>query len=773
MNHQQPQGLPVSPVQIDGTAWVQQGLPQQPPFVPNLNVGHMRNLLPLITGGAMLTLQQNAQKNPLRTFCYNLCSRNMYQNAEFSEFLAAIVEFTEFLMAVEKLQPDQAIQTACEQMASIFVALNVRKFPALQQFVDPQMANDLNGFLGQFNQLKGAITQWQQAMHQPQPANMGWGGNAGSFGGGGMPMNMGMGGNMNMNMGGGGGWNNNAWAQPRPMNPAHVGGVRGGGPAMGMGGGFGGGGYGYGQPQQRRNVGISGQQANNLFRDGPGYGMPQPHSSAYDTGGNVQMGMGRRRRSGEAEELTFGNEGVTHERYQMEDRNERVLHNAGWPRAPRNDQGDLQERIQPAATNWTTGSDDFVATADYFPVGNEDYPRVKDVNRPYDSVFLSEGVEMRPAAFSGWQKTWTQEHPYHVIYNPETHILFHIRHADGTVNELAKPRTSDMDYLSHELDPKLRAGHQAQQDSKPGAAKVVAIDAQAVAQMRPHPKLAISTVFEATGEESTNDVSKVVTAQVIENVVQAHSLEEADTKISLNLPDGVQLHGRSPVEFYVDLVNTVRGNPNMIHTVKSLSQLTDFEEFRLKLMAALTQNQVSEEVYKLIDKRVTQSLNDALAKSMGLEGWRVDSFVDDWMDLAQLLTETYSKTLVEALKRHAADVIGPSVSVLSGDSFAKYLHGMGVEAGTQPKILVFRERVSVTTVPWSLDQVMATVEDGGLVQQSTMPNLFDAMTAIITRTSDQSIPFAKRYFSTVDKQLLEIRKGFLGSEAYLLFKKVA
>jgi hypothetical protein len=768
--HPNNQSLPVNPTQIDGASWIPQGLPHQPPFVPSINAGQLQPLLPLITGMAILVLQNNAQKNPLRTFNYNLCARNQFQNEDFQSFLGAAIEYSEFIIATQRMPPEQAVEVACEELGAIFVALNARKYPALGQYIHPQLKIELDGLMQRFEEIRRNIDGYQKGAaptgpaqhyqaHNPH-ANAGYRAApaAPTYGYGGSNA----------------GWNNN-WAQPRPMNPAYPGG---GGPAYGGGApgygagypapaGYGAGpatgypgmpmgGHGYGQP--RPGVNMSG---NNLFVGGP--------AAAHNPlpGSTPSFGMGRRKNqvppppSGTMEEVSMGHNEPTSSR--------KVF----IPPAPKDDYGQLQPvrsafksevaYTPPAPEPMELPEDTFVSVGDV-----SEYPKVRDLSRPYDAIQVEEGVELRPAFKSGWKLSFNEENPYPTLYDPTTHILFHLRKADGKVVEIVKARQPDMNYLDNEIDPKLRA----QQRTLEKDGKTVVPNHALVVKMRPHPKLPISTVVENTDEEGIEDVSKLPEPVVVENAVQGHSLQEVETKVSLRLPEGEHLKsGRNPVEYYADLVTPVEASPNEIATIKSLAGIQNFEEFKMKLLAAQTQEQISFTVFDTIDNRLANAINVALAKNMNLPGWSIESFIEDFVELCQMLTETYSKNLVETFKRHAAEIIASSVSVLSGDAFAKYLKAMGIEDHqAPPKVVVFRERCSVTHVPWDLETIMATVEDGGMVKESEMPNLYAAVKAIMVRTSDQTVPFAKRFLATNNGEQLEIRKGFFGVESYLLYK---
>lgn len=764
---QQDINLPVSPTQVNQQNWVYNNLPYQPPFIPQINMGQLQQFLPLLTGYAMLTMQNNVSKSQLRVFSYNLCSANGYQNNEFATFVATAAEYAEVLIVTRRMAPEEACKVACEELGSIFVALNVKKYAGLRQFVNPQIGAELQQWERRFMDVRREIEAYQ---NQGQNGGQ-WGGPVNQ----GMPMQGGWNGGPPMNpaYGYGNPAGGQHWAAPRQMNPMHLPPGAGMGmfaqPGMGMpmygNPGMGnqlpqgmGGGYGYGGA---RPSGGSHLGNNALFNN-----MPSPGQPSMDMRGSVTFGMGRRKQvpgppADAGDELTFAPGEPTTKR------------NVSFA-APRDDQGTLRpiptlgQRAAP--TNWSTGP----AEEEYISIGEiNSYPKVSNLERPFDALLIKEGIELRPAFKSGWTRSFTDQFPYHRLYDPSTHILFHLKGEDNTVIDVVKERNADMNYLDNEIDPKLRAQYREEEANKGGP--VVATNNTLVVKMMQHPKLPLSTVVADDEIDDHGDVERQPEPVTIETVVQGHNLEEIETKIAVRLPEGENLkNGRNPVEYYGDLVKLVPGNPNMIASIKQLLAGTTFDDFKLRLLAAHTQEQLSDEVFNYIDVRVAEAITEALNKDMGLPaGWGIDRFTEDFVELCEALTSSYGKNLVEAMRRRASDILGRAVSVLSGDAFQQYLKSLDLDgAGAPPKFLVFRERVSVTHVPWKMERILATMgsENGGVVMESELPTLHAALKAIITRTSDQTVPFARRYMVLGDGQRLEIRRGFFGTDTYLLYK---
>lgn len=179
MNGQQSGYLPVNPERVEGPYY--NGLPMNIPFQPQLNVPpHIQQIAGLTMGVLIMVLQDNAQKNPLRTFLFNLASMNNYRNETFEELLVTTLEYVDHLMAIQKYRRvEDAIDHAAKEVCAIMSSLNVQRFPALQRYItDQAMFNDVQGWINRYHQLAWEIQQTSQAA---QPVHQQWQQIGGSF----------------------------------------------------------------------------------------------------------------------------------------------------------------------------------------------------------------------------------------------------------------------------------------------------------------------------------------------------------------------------------------------------------------------------------------------------------------------------------------------------------------------------------------------------------------------------------------------------------------
>lgn len=111
--------------------------------VPNMGLEqHLQQyapMIPSISQGLIAEVQNNVNISPLRTFLFNQLATNGFQNPEFVSLVKATVEYFAYLVRRgQVMNAQQGIAKACQEMCIFFTANNVRTYPALMQFEDPQ-----------------------------------------------------------------------------------------------------------------------------------------------------------------------------------------------------------------------------------------------------------------------------------------------------------------------------------------------------------------------------------------------------------------------------------------------------------------------------------------------------------------------------------------------------------------------------------------------------------------------------------------------------------
>lgn len=777
----QPQGFPV-PIMPANTAMMvpQNLLPNTPPFVIPVQIHpQFQQLIPLFTGGVVLMLQQNSQKNPLRSFHFNLLSSNGWNNQDLVNTVNTAGKIFDFLMATQGqrgMQPIQALENAVNDAVMFNLVDVVGKFSqGLQPYIDQVMANDLNTTANRAGQIMTQVNQFFQSLNMGGGNQFvpGYGAPAGgptvtTMGGGNLPSWM---------QGQGAPMGAPGYGAPGPGVPAHL-----AGPAGGYGGGHHapmGGGLRYAGAGPVHGAMHGAQPRGGMFGPTAGHGVPQVTGNVMGSGLKPRA---QRRREDVSEdtnlELTMAPDGGRQiKAWSAREEAERI--NVEQNLRARGDFTSAPApfaEAQPYASNLLPGQSTEGATYSTEPTpAPESWPKFINPEKPYDGMDFEDGSQLRPASKSGWTTTYSVDNPYRVVYDPTEFMLFHLRKADGTVIDQLEPRNEEMDYLDHELDPALR---KVQRDKEAAdgptivptwglAARMRQVPEKSAAVMAPEPE-----VVEGESVDTSDDL-KTLTPVTLDSVAQVHTRKEAELRLAVITRDkSINPSQELPAEFYYEVITPVVTERNLVNAIRGLEGLDNFAELNAKL--AEFDGILTPDVKKEIDVRLTTSVNQALEKNLGLAGWKIDSYFADMDDLLRVMVENFngSTVLVDALNNYAVEVIGRSLAVLSGDAYSEYMrkhYAADDEERMDDSVLLFRDRASITQVPWNFADLNINLNGGGMVPEASMPQLYAAVKAIFERTIDYPVTWAHRYLQTADKKLIELRRGYLGQDVYLMF----
>ncbi len=739
--------LPVS-AEVPNQAALQglQNLPYNPPFYIQLQDPHLQQYAPYITGCVLMDLINNASKNQLRTFFFNLLSNNNWQTQEFQQLVQLVAAIADYLMMTQRMRPEQAVPAAVAEASPCYLANVVLQYrQGLERYITPALSNDLNVMLQKSQQWNAELQRFYQSRQQAMTA---WGQPAyGAPMGGGPPPNAPSW--LTATAGG-------MMAPPMGGYPPAGGGyptVRGGygpGPQQPMG-------YGFGQ-QSPASQAVR-QQGWGMFSNpamGPTFpGTPGPN------GGQMNTGLKPRARRQENVMLSMSPDG------------DRVVE--AWNPADGQNRTRTQDRntqafaFQPPSNEMLPPQHPMAGTAE----NTVSYPLLENPENPLEGMTLEDGTQVKLASKSSWKVTFNLNSPYRLLYDTAKHVLLHVRRPDGTVMERLEPITDDiMKYLNHELDPSVR--RQAREQEEVNQPQIVPLWQYAqkltpikdnylgVPSKDPEP-------VEEEGQDTEANAEETPQVHTIEHIPPVHSLKEGQLRLTL-FAKSADVKPDTPVEMHFDVITPVTTSQNLVTVFKQLETCQTFEELETKLYSFDTM--LDDEVRSIIDRRVTASLNEALQKNFGLQGWRIDSFKEDYRALQDALKEDHGEQLVEMVTNVAPEIVGQSLSVLSGEGFSRYLENVqDVDPDTASDILLaLRDRTSITVIPSKLEDLrLGNLREGGLIPASEMPELYAAVVAIFERTPDYPVTFARRYLQTSDKKLLELRRGYLHPEAYLLF----
>jgi len=394
---------------------------------------------------------------------------------------------------------------------------------------------------------------------------------------------------------------------------------------------------------------------------------------------------------------------------------------------------------------------------EFFPIGDDEWPKCRDRNNPWDWILMENGVQIRPAFKSGWNVTFDFEKPRTPYYNPQTHFLFHALSLDGKVSELIVDRTAEMDkYLDFELDPALRRIAESELKSREEKSAQLWKTVESL-KLYPDRPLATSNPVGEDGEE-------------LEVVVQPKAISPTTSLAQAVKRDLIQMRLNNPkdadkgFEVYHDRLEL---SSSLVEDRQALYGLVNAESFS-KLHELLSKMLPSDGLRVAVNQRITSAVNRALAEEMGLTGWSISSFVDDIGDLLKFLKEDYGDRAVEALGNVEPALLGSYLTVVEEADLEEA--AAMFDLTNSEKLLLWTERCSTTYLPVNFEELSLPVGNGMLVTQAHHSGLYQSLSAIFGRTEDFPRTYMDRYIVTANDVVLKMVRGAFNPEAILVYR---
>jgi hypothetical protein len=162
-----PSSLPFDHTRVNEQALLPH-LPNNPPFIPPIQWSQaLAPYAQLITGSTMAEVQNHVQRNPLRTFFFNMITTNLYNNPQFFDMLSGVAELTDYYRMAERADVPTAIRTAAHTIVSVQCAKAMNKYPAIQQYLSEQQIKGSIEWLEVFQGLCAKVAQYMSGGQNP------------------------------------------------------------------------------------------------------------------------------------------------------------------------------------------------------------------------------------------------------------------------------------------------------------------------------------------------------------------------------------------------------------------------------------------------------------------------------------------------------------------------------------------------------------------------------------------------------------------------------
>lgn len=191
---QQQMNLPYSPEQQQ-IPMLNIGI-NNPPYVPQYSgPQQIQGIAAPVAALVAMELQNNAQRNPLRMFMFNLYAQNNYANNEFHQLVVGALDYIALLMSSNQYPSlDVCAQQAIPRIVGLACAMLIMQYSALERYIDPSNVNNIKNDISTFQNIGQQIENMkamanrqmnQQNMNSQFAVRGGYGnmsGNQGTFG---------------------------------------------------------------------------------------------------------------------------------------------------------------------------------------------------------------------------------------------------------------------------------------------------------------------------------------------------------------------------------------------------------------------------------------------------------------------------------------------------------------------------------------------------------------------------------------------------------------
>lgn len=352
----------------------------------------------------------------------------------------------------------------------------------------------------------------------------------------------------------------------------------------------------------------------------------------------------------------------------------------------------------------------------YVPRGH-----VVNPDRPFDVIRNPGGVEIRPAHLVKWKRTVGSDTPYAKLYNPNTHICFLVKWADGVVKEAVVSLTPEMDYLKHEINEELR-----RKAMRPKGLNV------------PLQKYTVSDDLSVKTVEQTKQAldEGVITKEHLSPVavegyltgttdLENEAMARAAVMSGLDLQEGDAL---PPHEYITAQMHELDINEDCYNALRKFKDYTTPQEVVGGLKALVESGLLSLRYFTFINQRLTKNTNEFLRDSLSLETIQIEDYFEDGVALGPYLANKRGKDYETVYVGNTQSIVGRSLSLASEEQEAAEGEATSISYCIVDEYLNFQ-----LGVPSEELSNLNLTKEACLVSPISHPNIIGALRAMTER----------------------------------------
>lgn len=327
------------------------------------------------------------------------------------------------------------------------------------------------------------------------------------------------------------------------------------------------------------------------------------------------------------------------------------------------------------------------------------------------------------------------------VFDRTKNILFYVVEDGKPTSEVIQSKQGiveggrKVDYLEHEMDEQLRKMYRV--NAGVFMKEQVVPTVGALRRLVPNQKGNIAVLVDDT---KRLELDRAGAPRQLTDIIQAASLGRAIFLARMEMDRMGLEDGSEFLEYQVEQVDDALVFRSALSLVLALGNCKSFGEFHALLMNQhANQEAMTDDLFELISKRMTDVFNRFLAKQMFMD-INVDDFMQDWPEFPAYCKDKFGDGVHAKVEASAGEIITRAVSILHGESLTKYLHGMTDDDRARlPEPAVFCDRYSVTQLPWTMFEMESHWRLEGLVTDANAKKLHEALFSVIARTGTNGI----------------------------------
>lgn len=200
----------------------------------------------------------------------------------------------------------------------------------------------------------------------------------------------------------------------------------------------------------------------------------------------------------------------------------------------------------------------------------------------------------------------------------------------------------------------------------------------------------------------------------------------------------------------------------------TIRRFSTLDSAQLLMAIANKKDTLPPAVLAAIDERLTEATNAVIKTNMSISGLSIESFIDDWKDLVNIISNKYGELIAAKLVSKDEEIIRNALNMLSAECGHDVTMGIYDTAdGETYPISYFAENVSFTMLEFfsselNLDFVSNT---SALLSKVNTRVWYDLADQIFREFGDEC---TRHLIRTCDGKILEIKKGWLTDNAYII-----